>query len=163
MTGHAHPVGRFVWECRRAGRILWRDEFPNAATVEGVTAFLNQAFVGSAAGPWYMGLIDQSGYVGLSTADTQASHPGWAEWTFYTGNRPAWTPQGAAGGIMGTLLPSQWVMGSAGQLRGAFLSSFAGKGLGAGVLYAEAVRSTPRAVSVGDTISVTYAISIREP
>lgn len=156
--------GTFAWTCRdRRGQVRWRDATPNGPTLEGLNEFLNRNFRAQPQTAWYFGLIDQSGYTGLSPADTHVSHPGWAEWASYSGSRPAWSPQPAAGGVMGTLTGSAWVMTANGQLRGGFLASRAATGTGVGaVIYCTAVRTTPRTVSIGDTITATYAVTFRE-
>lgn len=136
---------------------------PNGVTTEGVTTLLGVGFGGVSPITPYVGLISESGYSAVAASDTHASHPGWNEWTNYSGDRPAWDPATATGGGMATATPIQWVMSSGGQLRGAFIASQAAKGTGAGaIIYCTAVAAAALTVVLAQVITCTYTLTIGE-
>jgi hypothetical protein len=156
--------GRFDAICRdRFRRVRWIASFHNGVTLGGLDRLLGVGFKAAAAISPFVGLISQSGYTGLSPSDTHDSHPGWGEWTSYGGNRPAWVPQAAAGGVMASLVPFQYVMTAGGQLRGAFIASQAAKGSNPGpVVYCTAAAGSALAVVATDVVTCTYALTLRE-
>lgn len=157
------PAGRFGWSGRSPdGRLLWQEEFDNGWTFEGVNAFLNQVFMGQAVTGGFLGLIANSGFTAISSADVYNTPTGWGEWTFYTGNRPAWNPAAATSGAMVSATFQTFVMTAGGLLRGFFLASLATKTFGpGGVLYCNGISPSPVLVSVGTVVSVYYLLRLR--
>ena len=152
-------AGRFDFRCDGKPWFSIR----NGVTTEGTTALLGIGFGGVTPILPYVGLIAESGYTGVSASDTHASHPGWNEWTNYSGNRPAWVAAAATGGSMGTLTPIQWVMTAGGQLRGAFIASQAATGTGSGaIIYCTAVAAAALTVVNAQVITCTYTLTIGE-
>lgn len=88
---------RYIVECfDKFGRLKWRDEFRNLVVTEGRNTLLNRSFDAVAANVnWFVGL---KGAGAAAAGDTLASHAGWSELTSYSGNRKAWTKNGAASG-----------------------------------------------------------------
>jgi hypothetical protein len=158
--------GWFELTCRSpAGKQKWRATIRNGVTVVGCNGILNVAFRSAAAALFSVGVIADSSYTGVSSADTHSVHPGWTEWINYAGtNRPAWIPGPSTGGIMPTLGQFSFAMNSAGSIRGAFLASNNIKGSlsPTALLYCTAVMPAGLAVANGDVISGTYILTIRE-
>jgi hypothetical protein len=143
------------------GLVEWMAGFRNGVTVEGVNHFGNAVFRG---GPryslWYVGLIDQSGFSGLSEEDTHLLHPGWSEYAGVTGsNRVLWQPGAASGGLMASAVPSVLSITADGEVRGAFLASRQPVGLASGaVLYSTGRAAAGLAVEAGGTVAVNYSV-----
>ena len=147
----------WIIECLdKDGRLKWKEEFDNLVTTEGLNALLNNSF-NAAAGSvaWYVGLVTGPGSgTTFAAGDTLASHGGWTEANPYSGNRPAWTKNGAAsGGAMSnsSSKASFAITGSA-TIAGAFLASV-NTGT-TGILYGEGDFSADRSVINGDTLNV---------
>ena len=151
--------GAFEWVYRDpAGRVGWRCAFPNGTTYAGVNYLLNAAFRGAAqSSSWYLGVIDDTGFSGLDPADTLAAHAGWSEFTaVHLGQRPAWTPVAANGGLTSYTTAALFQFTAAGTVRGAFLCDRLAVGPGSGVLYCTGALAAGRAVAAGGTLSVGY-------
>jgi hypothetical protein len=157
--------GNFELTCRsRSGVQKWRAVFANGVTVQGCNNVLDVNFRGVSQSTFFVGVISQAGYSGVSPSDTHGSHSGWNEWPNYAGNRPAWAPGPATGGIMPTLGTFSWVMNAAGFIRGAFLAStnVVGSLNPSALLYCTAVMGSGLAVASSDVIHGTYVLTIRE-
>ena len=152
----------WIIECLdKDGKLKWKEEFDNLVTTEGLNALLNNSF-NAAAGSvaWYVGLVTGPGSgTTFAAGDTLASHAGWTEANPYSGNRPAWTKNGAAsGGAMSnsSSKASFAITGSA-TIAGAFLASV-NTGT-TGTLYGEGDFSADRSVINGDTLNVQVDLS----
>ena len=152
----------WIIECLdKDGKLKWKEEFDNLVTTEGLNALLNNSF-NAAAGSvaWYVGLVTGPGSgTTFAAGDTLASHAGWTEANPYSGNRPAWTKNGAAsGGAMSnsSSKASFAITGSA-TIAGAFLASV-NTGT-TGILYGEGDFSADRSVINGDTLNVQVDLS----
>lgn len=164
--------GRFeVWCHDIEGRLRWYEEFPNLVVTVGKNLILDSAL--SAAGytaTEYLGLISSVGYSAISASDTMTSHPGWTEAgttnaPTFSGNRgnAAWSA--ASGGVKAFSANPSFSMTGAGTVKGAFLVGGAGATNGvmntAGTLISAGLFvSGDRAVLSGDTVSVSYSMSI---
>jgi len=162
MIAGARLRGRFEAVCRDAqGNIKWREDVSNGVTTEGCNYLLDTGFHGgTAASTWYIGLIDSDGYTGLDAGDTLASHDGWSEATPYSGNRPEWAEGAASNGSMTNASAVSIEFNGSATLKGAFLAS-ANTGT-SGTLYSTALFSTTRSVVSGDTLNLTYTVSIAD-
>ena len=100
---------------------------------------------------WYLTLIDNSGYTGVSTADTHASHSGWTEFTSFSGSRPAWSPGTPASGALASSAATSFTISAAGNIRGIAVVSLTTKGSTDGASYLWATALAPSAVAVADT------------
>lgn len=148
---------RFLYSmscCDRDGNELWRDDFENLVTTAGKNDLLDKYFKGSAyTAAWYLGLK------GVGTAvvgDTLASHASWAELTPYTGNRPSIT-FGTSSGGSNTASSVVYTITATATVAGAFVASVASGT--SGILYSAGDNATTRAVSAGDTLTVTLTVS----
>lgn len=144
----------------------WIRAVPNRPTVEGVNYLLDRSFRGATApAAWYVGLIDNAGFVTLADADTHAAHAGWAEFAAVLGgNRGQWNPVAAAGGVLDGVPATGIQVTAAGAVRGALLASRQAVGLSGGaVLYATGQTGVSGgfAVSAGGMITVTYQLRLR--
>ncbi len=137
------------------------DRWPtfNGAVFNGLNYMQAAAFKG---GPqysnWYIGLLDSAGYTGISNADTMAAHTGWVEFASYSASaRPAWLTPAPASGVLASNAATVFTFTATGTLRGMFLCSDATKSGTAGILWATALETTPRAVANLQTLNVFYS------
>ena len=167
QSGHYHV------ECRDAnGNLKWEEEFPNLVVAIGKQLMLDTLLRGSSytvVGP-FLGLIGNS--TTFLAADTMASHT-WTEFVNYTvgGSAVRGTAVFAASTSTGTT-PSNvtsstasaityTITGAGGTVYGCFLVTGSGavstQSSTAGTLYSEGNFSVAKAVTAGDTVSVTYS------
>ena len=153
------PTGQWTWRVHdRDGLLIAEQKFPNGATIVGLNDVLSCYFVGGTQRiAWYLGLIDNTGFVTLAASDSMASHPGWTENTSYAGNRQQWLPNAPAGGLTINANPASFTMSSGGIICGSFIVSDPVKGVGNGILYATGLGAQPQQVSVGQVLTVTYS------
>lgn len=149
------------WTAGPNGERLDYQRFSNGLCTAGINAALETVFrTGTQYTTWYVGLIDSLAYVGVSAADTMASHAGWAEFTSYTGgNRPSWGPAAAAAGIIANTTNFTYAISADGTLAGGFVTNTAAKSPGnTGVLWSTALQT--RAVTNGSTLNGTYTFTL---
>jgi hypothetical protein len=157
--------GRYTAWCIRDGVEIWREEFDNLVTTVGKNDLLDKYLKGSA----YTQTI-RMGLAGAGTkaaADTQASHAGWLEVGLanaptYTGNRKDVTMGAAVAGV--STSPAQaFAITSSGTIAGCFINNggSATKDDTTGVLFSAGnFTGGDRVVINGDTVNVTYALSV---
>jgi len=165
--------GFYQVECRdAAGNLKWDEEFPNLVVAVGKQLMLDTLLRGtsySVTGP-FLGLISNS--TTFAAADTMSSKT-WTEFTNYTvsssavrgtavfaaststGTTPSNVTTSAAAAITYT------ITGAGGTVYGCFLVTGTGAvntlSSTAGTLYSEGNFSVAKAVTAGDTVSVTYS------
>ena len=165
--------GFYHVECRDAqGNLKWNEEFPNLVVAVGKQLMLDTLLKGSSysvVGP-FLGLIGNS--TTFAAADTMGSHT-WTEFVNYTvggsavrgtavfasatssGTTPSNVTTSAATAIVYT------ITGAGGTVYGCFLVTGTGavntQSSTAGTLYSEGNFSVAKAVTAGDTVSVTYS------
>lgn len=165
--------GFYQVECRDAqGNLKWNEEFPNLVVAIGKQLMLDTLLKGSSysvVGP-FLGLIGNS--TTFAAADTMASHS-WTEFVNYTvggsavrgtavfasststGTTPSNVTTSAATAIVYT------ITGAGGTVYGCFLVTGTGavntQSSTAGTLYSEGNFAVAKAVTVGDTVSVTFS------
>jgi hypothetical protein len=165
--------GFYKIECRdAAGNLKWDEEFPNLVVAVGKQLMLDTLLKGSAytvVGP-FLGLIGNS--TTFAAADTMTSKT-WTEFTNYTvggsavrgtavfasatstGTTPTNVTTSAAAAITYT------ITGAGGTVYGCFLVTGTGAvntlSSTAGVLYSEGNFAVAKAVTSGDTVSVSYS------
>jgi hypothetical protein len=165
--------GFYKVECRDAvGNLKWDEEFPNLVVAVGKQLMLDTLLRGtsySVTGP-FLGLISNS--TTFAAADTMTSKT-WTEFTNYTvsssavrgtavftaststGTTPSNVTTSAAAAITYT------ITGAGGTVYGCFLVTGTGavntQSSTAGTLYSEGNFSVAKAVTAGDTVSVTYS------
>jgi len=159
----ARPHNIYVFECYdSAGELRWREELHNLIPDAGANDLLTKYLVGvSYSAAWYMGLIDNAGFTGLSNADTPANHPGWVEAQYYSqATRPGLVLGAAAArAISNSASPAVFSINGTGNVNGAFVATSANKADVSGVLYGEASFPIARSVLSGDTLNVTVTLT----
>jgi hypothetical protein len=165
--------GFYKVECRDAqGNLKWNEEFPNLVVAVGkqlmLDTLLRTSGTYTTVGP-FLGLINNS--TTFAAADTMTSKT-WTELTTYTvgGSAVRGTAVFAAASSTGTT-PSNvttstataitYTMTGSATVYGCFLVTGAGAvstiSNTSGTLYSEGNFSTAKAVTSGDTVSVTYS------
>lgn len=141
------------------GNLKWEEENYNLMTDEGLEDILDVYFSD--------GSQDSTHYVGLkgtgdpAAGDTLASHSNWTEFTDYSGDRKAWTEGGVSSkSITNSGSAASFSISGSGTVAGAFLTN-AETGT-SGVLVAAVNFTSARTVANGDTLNVTYTISIAD-
>lgn len=168
--------GVYTVVCRdAAGNIKWEEQAPNLVNAVGKELMLDTLLSGSSytvTGP-FLGLIATTTPTFGTGSDTMSSHTGWTEFTNYTvggsavrgtasfasasstGSTPANVTTATATAITYT------ITGAGGNVTGCFLVTGSGasatQGNTSGVLYSAGAFGTPKAVTAGDTVSVTYS------
>jgi len=168
-------AGFYQVECRDAeGTLKWEESFPNLVNAGGKELMLNTLLRTSGTyttvGP-FLGLISGAAAT-FAAADTQASHPGWTEFIAYTVSAVAvrgtaafavasstgTTPSNVTSSVATPI--SYLITGAGGTVGGCFLVSGTGavntQSNTGGVLYSAGNFAVAKAVTVGDTVSVTY-------
>jgi hypothetical protein len=167
--------GAYHVECRDAnGNLKWSENFPNLVNALGKQLMLDTLMKGSSysvTGP-YLGLIGTTSPT-FAASDTMTSHSGWTEFTAYTvsssavrgtavfatststGTSPSNVTTSAAAAITYTIVTP------GGNVTGCFLTLGSGAsstiGNTGGTLYSAGAFGTAKAVTAGDTVSVTYS------
>lgn len=165
--------GKFVAECIGSdGCVKWRDTFYNTVVTVGKNAMLDQSLAGSAytvTGP-FMGLISSVSFTAISAADTMASHTGWTEAgatnaPTYTAPRKtaAWSAASAGAKALSSALA--FAITGSGTIKGAFLTFGSGAvstiDNTSGTLFSAGLfTGGDRLVSNGDTVNVSYSVSL---
>lgn len=175
----AEALGRYRMECVGPdGIVKWSEEFDNVVTTVGKNLALDTFLAGSAytvTGP-YLGLISSVGWSAVAAGDTMSSHAGWNE-AGNGANYPNWsTPASNARGSVSWSAASSGskalssnvsftIATNGGTVKGAFLvygsgavatnASTAGTLLSAG-----AFSGGDKVVSVGDTLNVSWSLSL---
>lgn len=151
-------------ECYRDGRLVWTEVFPNLVVLEGRNTYLDRTLKTGVASPtWYVGLIAGPGSGNTYAAsDTMASHPGWTEFTGYSGNRPQWIAGTVANGsVDNAAQKATFTMTSGGTLAGAFMASDPTRGGTTGLLLGEGnFSSGDRSVVANDVVQVTVTCTM---
>jgi hypothetical protein len=167
VAGHYHV------ECRdAAGNLKWDESFPNLVVAVGKQLLMDTLLRGSAytvVGP-FLGLIGNS--TTFAAADTMSSKT-WTEFLNYTVGGSAvrgtavfaastssgTTPSNITTATAGTIVYT--ITGAGGTVYGCFLVTGAGavntQSSTAGTLYSEGNFAVAKAVTAGDTVSVTYS------
>lgn len=157
------------------GRLKSKQKAKNAWTNEGLAWFIDYTFLMaeyvnmSASQRVSFGLIDNVGFTALANADTAASHPGWAEiisgynspGAFADRAYPLSIPLAEDTGDIKTIVAQEIFITSSMDIRGAFLcpSEYFPD---IEVLYCHAEFPVVVEVSGGDTLSLTYLITLTE-
>lgn len=159
INGYYHAV------CYDAdGNVKWEEPIQNLVTTAGQNLTLNTILGNSAAGAVVMGLK------GTGTAvigDTQASHAGWLEVggtnaPAYSGSRPTPSFSAAAAASKTTSSAVAFAMTSTGTVAGCFINigGSATKDSTTGTLFSAGDFSSSKAVVNGDSIAVTYTLTL---
>jgi hypothetical protein len=154
LTGGIFTIEHY----NKEGKLLNRFSVRNGLTTQGKNKLLDVMFHGvTPVSPWYIGLIDATGWTAEAAADTLASHSGWTEFTGYTGNRQEWTEDAASAQSITNSAAVVFNITSSGTLMGIFIAS-AASGT-SGTLWATADFASNLTVSNGDTVRITYTVN----
>ena len=165
----ASAKGVYKIQCHDAqGNLKWEDAAPNLVVNVGLQDMNAKYFTGSAyTAAWYIGLYGAGASNTPAAGDTMSSHAGWTEVTAYSqSTRPACTfgtPSTANPSVAtNSASPASFSINATTTVGGAFLTSNSTKSGTTGTLYSAADFSSPgdRAVVSGDTLSVTYTLSL---
>lgn len=165
----ALALGRFDFECIGAdGKVKWVGSAPNLVVNVGLAYMAGSALTSvTAITTWYIGLYGAGASNTPAAADTMSSHAGWTEnigysnatrvtCTFVTATtaNPSVATNSAS--------PASFSINATSTVGGAFLTSGSAKSGTAGTLFSAVDFSSPgdRAVVSGDTLNVTYTMSL---
>ena len=169
MNDAASAKGVYKIQCRdKDGNLKWEAESKNLVVNVGLQDMNAQYFTGSSyTAAWYLGLYGAGASNTPAASDTMASHAGWTEITPYSNaNRPACTfgtPSTANPSVAtNSASAATFNINATATVGGAFLVNNSTKGGSTGTLYSAADFSSPgdRAVVSGDTLTVTYTLSL---
>ena len=165
----ATALGRFDFECIGAdGKVKWTDSVPNLVVNAGLAYMAGSSLTSvTAITTWYIGLYGAGSSNTPAAGDTMSSHAGWTEnvgysdatrivVTFVTATTA--NPSVATN----TASPSAFSINGTSTVGGAFLTSGSAKSGTAGTLFSASDFTSPgdRAVTSGDTLNVTYTMSL---
>lgn len=165
----ASAKGVYKVQCHDAqGNLKWEAEAPNLVVNVGLQDMNAKYFTGSAyTAAWYLGLYGSGSTNNPAASDTMSSHAGWTEVVAYSqATRPACTfgtPTTANPSVAtNSASPATFSINGTTTVGGAFLTSNNTKSGTTGTLYSAADFSSPgdRSVVSGDTLSVTYTLSL---
>ena len=165
----ASAKGVYKIQCHdKDGNLKWEDAAPNLVVNGGLQDMNAKYFTGSAyTAAWYIGIYGAAASNNPAASDTMSSHIGWTEVTNYSqATRPACTfgtPTTANPSVAtNSASPATFSINATTTVGGAFLTSNNTKGGTTGTLYSAADFSAPgdRSVVSGDTLSVTYTLSL---
>lgn len=168
-TDSASAKGVYKIQCHdKDGNLKWEDTAPNLVVNGGLQDMNAKYFTGSSyTAAWYLGLYGAAASNNPAAGDTMSSHAGWTEVTDYSqSTRPACTfgtPTTANPSVAtNSASPATFSINATTTVGGAFLTSNNTKGGTTGTLYSAADFSSPgdRSVVSGDTLSVTYTLSL---
>jgi len=162
---NATALGRFTIECYdKDGKLKWADENHNLVVNVGLQYMAGAALTGTTPiTAWYVGLYGAGASNAPAAGDTLGTHPGWTEVNPYSGNRPAITFVAATNNNPSVVTNStavSFTINATQTVGGAFLCS-AASGT-SGTLFSAADFASPgdRSVVSGDTLNVTYTMSL---
>lgn len=165
----AVALGRFDFECIGAdGKVKWTGTAPNLVVNVGLAYMAGSALTSvSAITAWYVGIYGAGASNTPAAADTMSSHAGWTEVVPYSNaTRIACTFVTATTAnpsvATNSASPASFTINATSTVGGAFLTSGSAKSGTTGTLFSAADFSSPgdRAVTSGDTLNVTYTMSL---
>jgi hypothetical protein len=146
------------------GQVKWEAPIENIVTTVGRNLTLDTILGNVAAGAVVMGL---KGVGTAAASDTQASHPTWLEVGLanaptYSGNRPTPSFATAAAGSKATSSAVSFSMTGTGTVAGCFINigGSATKDSPTATLFSAGDFSSSKSVVNGDTIAVTYTLTL---
>jgi hypothetical protein len=166
----AMALGYFTVQCfDKDGRLKWEDGNHNLVVNQGLQYMCGTALTSvTQTTAWFIGLITGPGSgTTIAAGDTMASHAGWTEAVPYgNATRPSCTFATATTANPSVATNSASVaafnINATATVAGAFLTSNNTKSGTTGTLFSAADFSAPgdRAVVNGDTLNVTYTLSL---
>lgn len=122
-------------------------------------AYLNTALTAVfGTGPFYLMLINSTGYVGIDRAnDSMSSHASWTEFTGYTeSTRPQWVPGVASGKQITNPGSASVHMSADGEIVGYALVTSPTKGGTTGSLVTHYILPSPQSFLAGDPFRIDH-------
>jgi len=168
-TETALALGQFNFECIGAdGKVKWTGAVPNLVVNVGLAYMAGTALTSVAqVTSWFIGLYGAGASNTPAAADTMSSHAGWTENVGYSNaTRVACTFVTATTAnpsvATNTASPASFSINATSTVGGAFLTSGSAKSGTAGTLFSASDFTSPgdRAVTSGDTLNVTYTMSL---
>jgi hypothetical protein len=165
----AKATGKYTVECYdKDGNLKWKAETPNLVVNVGLQYMAGVALTSTAQiTSWYIGLYGAGASNTPAATDTMSSHIGWTENTTYSNaTRPAATFAAATNAnpsvVTNSASVAQFNINGTTTIGGAFLTSDNTKGGTTGTLFSAADFQSPgdRSVTSGDTLNVTYTLSL---
>lgn len=165
----ALALGKFTIQCfDKDGKLKWEDENHNLVVNQGLQYMCGTALTSvTQITTWYIGLYGAGASNSPAAGDTMTSHIGWTEVVPYSNaTRPACTFATATTANPSVATNSASVaafnINATATVGGAFLTSNNTKSGTTGTLFSAADFSSPgdRAVASGDTLNVTYTLSL---
>ena len=162
-------LGHFKVQCfDKDGNLKWEDDNHNLVVNQGLQYMCGTALTSvTQITTWYIGLYGAGASNTPAAGDTMASHIGWTEVTPYSNaTRPTCTFATATTANPSVATNSASVavfnINATQTVGGAFLTSNNTKGGSTGTLFSAADFSAPgdRAVTSGDTLNVSYSLSL---
>ena len=166
---NALALGRFKMACYdKDGALKWEAEEDNLVVNEGLQYMCGTALTSvTQITSWFIGLYGAGASNTPAAGDTMSSHAGWTEVVPYSNaTRPACTFATATTANPSVATNSASVaaftINATSTVGGAFLVSNSTKSGTTGTLFSAADFSAPgdRAVTSGDTLNVTYTLSL---
>jgi hypothetical protein len=153
--------GHFIVECRDAdGNLRWAEASDNLVVTVGKNDMEAKYFSGSSyTAAFYVGL---KGTGTALAADTMASHASWSEIVPYSNStRPAFTAGTPASGVVSNSgSVAVFNINATSTVYGCFITTDSTKSGTTGILFSASDFATARAVLSGDTLSVTYTLTL---
>ena len=165
----AQAAGKYYVECHdKDGNLKWTAESKNLVVNVGLQYMAGTALTSvTQITTWYLGLYGSGATNSPAAGNTMASHSSWTEVTDYSNaNRVTATFATATTAspsvVTNTASPAVFNINGATTVGGAFLTSDNTKGGATGTLFSAADFGSPgdRSVVNGDTLSVTYTLSL---
>jgi len=157
------PKGKYQVEHYREGKLIGTYDIPNGIVNVGKDDILDVYFsdaTQTTGTNWVIGLISNSGYTGIASSDTMASHAGWSEFTSYSeSNRVAWGQGAPSAQSITNASPATFNINGSGTVKGIFTVNNNTKSGSTGTLWATALFSADVPVTSGDQLKVTYTVS----
>jgi hypothetical protein len=165
----ARAMGKFKIQCLdKDGNLKWEAEEKNLVVNVGLAYMAGSALTSvTAITTWYIGLYGAGASNTPAAADTMSSHAGWTEVVPYSNaTRVAVTFVTATTAnpsvATNSASPAAFSINATSTVGGAFLTSGSAKSGTAGTLFSASDFTSPgdRAVTSGDTLNVTYTMSL---
>ena len=162
-------LGKFTIQCfDKDGKLKWEDENHNLVVNQGLQYMCGTALTSvTQITTWYLGLYGAGASNSPAAGDTMSSHIGWTEVVPYSNaTRPACTFATATTAnpsvATNSASPASYSINATSTVGGAFLVSNNTKSGSTGTLFSAADFSSPgdRSVVLGDTLNVTYTLSL---
>jgi hypothetical protein len=162
------PDGHYGMVCTDSdGNVLWDEELHNILPTVGANQILTAGVSGST--PAYMGLISGASTPTLAVGDTMSAHSGWLEANGtnapnYGTTRPTLTFGASASSAIATTSTNSYVFTNSGTVSGGFICFGSGAAAGntstTGILMSEGTLTTAQPVISGNTVTVSYTLTI---